>query len=422
MTSDSSKLNSNSSPKANLTMQDVADALMNTSSAKMSMDERTLGQAHYRLGKIFFDKADFKKAEKHFLKALDLCMLPDDGFPIMKIAGFLVRIYSETLKKEDASNFIDVSKMVLDIMDTQKDASGAELAFFHGVVDTYLGNFENAKKNFSLSYKKAQEENEPDIVAKSLLSLAQSYALEKDHKQALKTLSLLEQLLSILNKGYLKGSMYLLYGNMMNQIGEFKKAIEYYDLSTKELSAKSCWNLLGYTFLGRGISYKKMSEYKQALTYFTLAQNLVNPNASKKLIEKVTKEIGEVNDSNIDFFIDRHNRLIHEKELGTIDFKHRFVLLEILFLLAQNPGKYYDKDELSKEIWKDEYNPLIHDKLIYTSISRLRKLIEPNQEKSKYILRGKDGYTFNPHVNVSFYQGADINVDSIANVEIGSPL
>lgn len=139
-------------PKNNFTMQDVAHAIMNTSNEKMTMDERTLGQAHYRLGKIFFDKSDFQKAEKHFLKALDLCMLPEDGFPILKIAGFLVRIYSETLKKEDAANFIDVSKMVLDIMDAQKGISGAELAFFHGVVDTYLGHFEDAKKNFSLSY------------------------------------------------------------------------------------------------------------------------------------------------------------------------------------------------------------------------------------------------------------------------------
>lgn len=393
-------------------------------SSKLTSDDRSVGQAYYRLAKIYFDKADFRKAEQHFLKALDLCNLSLDYFVILKIAGFLVRIYSETLKKEDAASFIDLSKMVLNLVTYQQAQNSlrAELIFFHGVVDTYYGDYEGSKKNFSAAYKKAQEENEPDVVAKSLLSLAQTFYHEKDYKQAIKTLAQLEQLLSILNKGYLKGSMYLLYGNILNQTGEFKKALDYFDQSIKELSAKACWNLLGYSFLGRGISYKKMNDLKTALTYFQMAQNLVNPLASKKLIEKVTKEIGEVHDSNIDFFIDRHNRQIHEKELGTIDFKHRFVLLEILFLLAQNPGKFYDKDELSKEIWKDEYNPLIHDKLIYTSISRLRKLVEPNPEKAKYIMRGKDGYTFNPLVNVSFYQGADVNVDSIANVEIGSPL
>jgi len=387
--------------------------------------QRSLGQTHYRLAKIFFDKADYNKAEMHFLQAIELCELPTDAHAILKVAGFLVRIYSETLKKEDAATFIDISKMVLDLQLAQYDNPSlvpSEILFFSGVVGTYYGQYEEAKKNYSLAYKKAQEENEPDVVAKSLLSLAQTYFHEKDFKSCIKSLSLLEQLLSILNKGYLKGSMYLLYGNVMNQTGEYKKALDYFDQSCKELASKSCWNLLGYTFLGRGISYKKMSEYKTSLTYFELAQNVINSQQSKKLVEKIMKEISEVNDSNIDFFIDRHNRLIHEKELGTIDFKHRFVLLEILFLLAQNPGKYFDKDDLSREIWKDEYNPLIHDKLIYTSISRLRKLIEPNVDKAKYILRGKDGYTFNPHVQVSFYHGTDINVDSIANVEIGSPL
>ena len=114
---------------------------------------------------------------------------------------------------------------------------------------------------------------------------------------------------------------------------------------------------------------------------------------------------------------------MHEKRLGTIDFKHRFVLLEILFLLARNSGSYYDKEELAKLIWKDEYNPLIHDKLIYTSVSRLRKLIEPKGEKRTYILRGKEGYTFNPLVKTRFQGGKDVkSVSEYANIELSTPL
>ena len=122
-------------------------------------------------------------------------------------------------------------------------------------------------------------------------------------------------------------------------------------------------------------------------------------------------------------YLDRHNRLIHEKTLGTIDFKHRFVLLEILFLLARNSGAYYNKDDLAKLIWKDEYNPLIHDKLIYTSVSRLRKLIEPKGIERKYIIRGKDGYTFNPLVKARFHKESEASQQkTIANVEISSPV
>ena len=111
------------------------------------------------------------------------------------------------------------------------------------------------------------------------------------------------------------------------------------------------------------------------------------------------------------------------KTLGTIDFKHRFVLLEILFLVAKNPGQSFDKEDLAKSIWKDEYNPLIHDKLIYTSISRLRKLIEPKGSERKYILRGKDGYTFNPRVNARFHKEESAQSKKIiSNIEINTPV
>ena len=81
---------------------------------------------------------------------------------------------------------------------------------------------------------------------------------------------------------------------------------------------------------------------------------------------------------------------------------------------------------LAKSIWKDEYNPLIHDKLIYTSISRLRKLIEPKENsetKRKYIIRGKDGYTFNPDVKIRFQMETKLSPGkAVANVDISSPV
>ncbi|MDH4467110.1 MAG: helix-turn-helix domain-containing protein [Bacteriovoracaceae bacterium] len=384
---------------------------------------RAKGQSYYKLAKIYYDKSELRVAEEFFLKALETCSLPKDAVAMMKITGFLVRIYSEMLKKEDATHFIEDSKEVLKIMAaTPEYQNTAEYYFYAGVVDSYSKSTESAKENFQNAYKKAQEKNEPDVVAKSLLSLAQTYYHEKDYKSVMRVLSQLEQLLQIINKGYLKGSMYLLYGQVLNNLGDSKKSIDYYQLALKEFAYKSCWNLVGYIYCHIGIAYKKITEYKTALMFFDLATSSINPQGYKRLGEKISKEVSDVNDSNVDFFIDRHNRMIQVKELGSIDFKHRFVLLEILYLLAKNPGKFFDKEDLSRDIWKDEYNPLIHDKLIYTSISRLRKLVEPQQDKSKYIIRGKDGYTFSPQVNVRFYQGADLNFESVTHVDINSPL
>lgn len=389
---------------------------------EITLDNRVCGQSFYRLAKIYYDKADFANAEVQLLKALDLCELPKDIFVMMKICGFLIRIYSESYKKEEAQEYINLSLMLLDVSSSDLPTLSAEFFFYQGVTNTYLGNFEEARKNFHFSYKKAQESNEPELVAKSLLSLGQNYNQAKEYKNAIKVLDQLSQLLTILNKGYLKGSMYLLYGQVYNLLGESQLALDNFKLAMKEFNAKLCWNLMGYVLLGMGRAYKKQGEYKLALIYFESALDATHLDSFKRLREQIEFEISDVNNSNIDFIIDKQNRMIFEKELGTIDFKHRFVLLEILFLLAKNPGKYFDKEDLSRDIWKEEYNPLIHDKLIYTSISRLRKLIEPKGEKNRYILRGKDGYTFNPNVNVRFYQNSNTDIDSISHVEISAPV
>jgi len=384
--------------------------------------ERTLGQGYYRLGKIYYDKADLGNAEDYFLRALDKTVYPRDGFAMLKIYGFLIRIYSESLQETEAGRYISFAEELVEKFGRDLGSLGSEYFYNVGMVFTYKGDFEKALEHFKLSYQKAQTENEPELIAKALFSIANaSYHLER-YTEALNHLDQLKQLLNILKKGYLKGSMHMLYGNIYKDIARYDEATENFDIAITLLQQKNCWNLFGYILLGKGIVLKKMGEFNQALTLFKLGRNTINSDY-RRLRELFSSQVEDVNDSSVDLYLDRHNRVIHEKSLGTIDFKHRFVLLEILFLLARSPGDSFNKDDLARSIWKDEYNPLIHDKLIYTSISRLRKLIEPKGASRKYILRGKDGYTFNPRVNARFHKEDDSSSRKIiGNIEISSPV
>jgi tetratricopeptide (TPR) repeat protein len=383
---------------------------------------RIEGQGHYRLAKIFYDKADFEKAEEHFQEALSRTELPQDAFAVFKIYGFLIRIYSESLNEKEAMKYIQLSSDLLDQTVSTLPSLSAEYFYNAAVVNTYRGEFSEAQKNFNQAYRKAQTENEPELMAKSLYAMATNAYQMKTFTEALTHLNQLNELLNILKKGYLKGSMHLLWGNSLRELGQYAESLPHYDLAMKLLHSKRCWNMHNYVLLNKGIALKKMGEFSKALMLFGLASNSLDENF-KRLQELITNEVEDVNDSSVDLYLDRHNRVIHEKALGMIDFKHRFVLLEILFLLAQTPGTYYNKEDLAKMIWKDEYNPLIHDKLIYTSISRLRKLIEPKGVKRQYILRGKDGYTFNPRVNARFHKENEVvKQKNIANIEISSPV
>ncbi len=403
----------------------IAQAIMKGRSPQNGDEDkaRLQGQGLYRLAKIYYDKAAIDKAETYFLKALDLLDGPQDSFFLFKIYGFLIRIYSETLREEQAQVTIERSQELLDKMPQFLGTLNSEYFYNLGSVELYKSQFSAAIEHFKLAIEKSKQENNPELGAKSLYSLATCAFHRNDLEGALKFCHELDELLLILKKGYLKSSMYILFGNINRELGQHRQAIESYDNAIRSLKKKTCWNLYAIVLHNKGIALKNSGEFSKALIYFQLALDTVDQTKFKRLAQMIQEQVQEVTDERVDIYLDRHNRLIQEKGLGTIDFKHRFVLLEILFLMARNPGRPYDKEALARSIWKDEYNPLIHDKLIYTSISRLRKLIEPVQGRMKYILRSKDGYMFNPKANTRFHNEHTPRLErGIGNVDIVSPV
>lgn len=384
-----------------------------------------VGRSFYQLGKVYYDKADLLAANDAFNSALQYADPIIDGFTMLKTYGFLIRIASERLEDNDAQAYILESEKLMELLSRAMPSLNADYFYNLGVVKNYSSNFDDAKANFELAYKKASEENEPELLSKCLLALATNAFYRKDFELSLRYLDQLNDLLKIIKKFYLSGAMYTYYAKIFIEMNENEKALNYYKLANEYLQSKKCWNLYGYILYGKATALKNAGHFESSLSMYHLALESIDKTIFKRLGHLIESEIDDVNDSTVDLYLDRANRKVVEKSLGTIDFKHRFVLLEILFLLSKSPGIYFDKDQLARMIWKDEYNPLIHDKLIYTSVSRLRKLIEPNDAdiKRKYIIRGKDGYTFNPLTKIRFHMEVKTNQErSIANVDLSSPV
>ncbi len=76
----------------------------------------------------------------------------------------------------------------------------------------------------------------------------------------------------------------------------------------------------------------------------------------------------------------------------------------MLRLFMKQPGAVYSKESLVKQVWKQDYDPGVHDNKIYVTIKRLRKLIEPDYEKPKYIFRAKNGYYLNKNTKILMEQ------------------
>ena len=399
---------------------------LDSSLGASQLDKREVGMAYYNLAKLYYDKSDLDQAYDYFSKAFECAIRPKDLFSMLKMTGFLIRIGSEMLDDVVAEKHITIASGLIEELSDVLGSLSSEYFYHLGVVKNYLGDSSGAKENFILSLKKSREENEPELLSKCLLALAVAEYNLKNYELALDYMKQLNELLSILNKNYMYGALHYHSAKIYTELGQYAQALESYNKANQFLQIKKCWNLYGYILLGKGVVYKKLGNFEKALTFFSMAKNINDPRTFKRLNNLIEAEIADVNDSNVDIYLDRTNRKIVEKTLGTIDFKHRFVLLEILFLLAKNPGEYFDKEKLARFIWKDEYNPLIHDKLIYTSVSRLRKLIEPKSlgsSKRKYIIRGKDGYTFDPDVKIRFHlEVRPSRSKPLGNVDLSSPV
>ena len=59
-------------------------------------EEKLIGEGFYRLGKVYYDKADLNTASDYFIQALEKTTYPRDAFAVLKIYGFLIRIWYNT--------------------------------------------------------------------------------------------------------------------------------------------------------------------------------------------------------------------------------------------------------------------------------------------------------------------------------------
>jgi len=90
-------------------------------------------------------------------------------------------------------------------------------------------------------------------------------------------------------------------------------------------------------------------------------------------------------------FIDLPRSEMHEKEKGIIDMLNRKIVTSLMLFLMKNPGRCFSYKEIFTEVWGYEYDSEASDSEVRKTISRLRKLIEPNSDQYRYIRLNK-GY------------------------------
>ena len=105
-------------------------------------------------------------------------------------------------------------------------------------------------------------------------------------------------------------------------------------------------------------------------------------------------QVAEIAKTNLNFNgleIDITNRLVR-KQRQEIDLT--FIEFEVLYLLANNPGRVFSKEQIYDVVWKESYSGDYN--IVMSHIHNIREKIEDNPSKPVYIQTVWGvGYRFN---------------------------
>ena len=350
--------------------------------------------ALFELGRLYTDRGDFLLAIEKFEAAAEIHLGLKDFNNYVNSINRLLRLYAET---EQHEKFTACKEKLQDLVIKQGLQLNSRTYYCLALCSYYRGQYDSSMEYLQKSLSLGLLHDHKEDICYAISGTALVYAAQGKFNEALKELYNLEIFFQVMDLPEMKISSVVLNGGILTQMGKYDQAIEVlwqaYDLVRQHKTLTMHY----YVLYNLGRAYSLAGEKDLGRTYLTLAARSVDPVNMKYLYESVKAELAKFGDgdSEYDLKFDIESHTVTEKKIGKVDFKNQFILLDLLKLFAQNQGRVYSKEYLVQQVWKQNYDPSVHDNKIYVTIKRLRKLIEPEYDKPKYIFRAKNGYFMN---------------------------
>lgn len=356
------------------------------------------------LGELYYQRCDFLTATGRFQRAAELAFSRHDFETYLKAQNHLLRIYAE---QEDFERINTTKEALQDLVLKEGFELNAKTFYTLGICASYKGQTDIALDYFQKSLSLALAADNKADICYAINGLAITYSAQAKYSEALKEIYNLQVFFQVLELNDLKASSQILNGNILRKMGKIEQALEVfwscYDLLRETKNLYMYIQLLYWT----ACCYRDSGEGDMARLYFKLAKKSADPKNLKYLsrhIDQQLIELGVAPKDEFDLVFDATSHSIIERKKGRVDFKNQFILLDMLRLFMRQPGYVYSKEFLVKTVWKQEYDPMVHDNKIYVTIKRLRKMIEPDYDKPRYIFRAKNGYYLNKNTKVMMEQ------------------
>jgi len=359
-------------------------------------------ESSYEVGKLYFERGDFRIAiEKISDAACQFYEAKDFDF-FLKCQNMLLRIYAEM---EESEKIKSVKENLQDLVFNKKVDLNAKTYYTLALCASYKAQHEMALEYLEKSLAISLSSDNKEDICYAIHGLAIVYHFLGRYDDALKEIYNLQVFFQVMDFPELRLSSQVLNGHILLKMGKFEQALDVfwqcYDILKEQKNLYMYVSLL----FAMGITYADFGEKDLGRMYLTLAKRSVDSTNLRYLtrsIDERLKGLGAMEDSKYDIVFNSTTNAVMEKKKGKVDFKNQFILLDMLRLFLKNPGEVYTKEALVEKVWKQDYDPAVHDNKIYVTIKRLRKMIEPDYDKPKYIYRAKNGYYLNKNARVLF--------------------
>jgi tetratricopeptide (TPR) repeat protein len=352
-------------------------------------------ESAFEIAKLHFARCDFDSAELLLKKSLPV-MLSDKNYRLyLDSQNILLRISAE---REDFETVSRIKEELQDLILEENLDLNSRTYYVLGISSKYRQQDEAALDYFQRALAIALAADHKEDLCFAIAGIAIVYASMNRLSDALREIYNLEVFFGVLDLPDVKLSTQILNGFILTKLERYDQALEVLRGCFETLKVLKNHYMYLHLLYVMGFAHQSMGEIDVAKFYFGLAQASIDQKNLRTLAFDVNArllELGGSKESSYDLVFDVREKIVLENRRGKIDFRNQFILLDLLHMFLKTPGSVYSKEQIAQKLWTQEYNPDLHDNKIYVTIKRLRKMIEPDFDKPKYIFRGKNGYYLN---------------------------
>jgi tetratricopeptide (TPR) repeat protein len=362
--------------------------------------QKSQNDATMELAKLYYERCDFGVAIEKFKEAAIGFFIEKDFAQYLKCQNYLLRMYAE---REEFENIHSTKERLQDLVLKEGFELSSKTYYTLGICASYKGQLDVALDYFQKSLAVALAADNKYDMCYAINGLAVTYYSLDRLTEALKEVYNLQVFFQVMSLPDLKLSSQMLNGHILRKMHKIDQALdvlwECYEILRTEKNMFIYLSLL----YGMALTYKEAGEIDMSRMYLKLAKKSSDPENLKYLCRHIDMQLADMgvsSNDDYDLIFDSLNNSVTERKKGRVDFKNQFILLDMLRLFMKQPGFVFSKEFLVKNVWKQDYLPDVHDNKIYVTIKRLRKLIEPDFDKPKYIFRAKNGYYLNKNTKI----------------------